>query len=92
MINMTIQELNAMKDEMFDRYFGDMFPEYAKLRKEVKNYKTRCINCGGYIKFSTNVCSKREDIIDFKPVMVLKTTVKCPCCGHYKSVKFEERA
>lgn len=89
---MTMKELEMMKNEMFDKYFGDMFPEYAKLRKEVKNYKTKCVNCGVYIKFTTNVCSKREDIIDFKPVMVLKTTVKCPCCGHYKSVKFEERA
>lgn len=33
---MTMQELEMMKNEMFDKYFGDMFPEYAKLRKEVE--------------------------------------------------------
>ena len=88
---MTMQELEIIKGEMFDKYFGDMFPEYAKVRKEVKNYKTLC-QCGNYIKFTTNVCSKQEHIVDFKPVMVLKTTLKCPYCGHYKSVKFEERA
>ena len=89
---MTMNELEMMKSEMFDKYFGDMFPEYAKLRKEIKNYKTKCNYCGNYIKFTTNVCSKREQLIDFRPTMVLKTTVKCPYCGHYKSVKFEERA
>lgn len=89
---MTMTELNEMRDEVFNKYFGDMFPEYAKLRKEVRNYKTKCANCGGYIKFTTNVCTKIETIIDFEPVIVLETTLKCPYCGHYKSVKFKERA
>lgn len=88
---MTIQELNAMRDEVFNKYFGDMFPEYAKLRKEVRNYKTRC-ECGEYILFTTNVCKKVDNFIDGEPVMTLSTTLKCPYCGHYKSVKFKERA
>lgn len=88
---MTIQELNKIQDEVFERYFGDMFPEYNKMRKEVRNYKTKC-GCGNYILFTTNVCKKVELFIDGEPVMTLTTTLKCPCCGHYKSVKFKERA
>lgn len=88
---MTIKDLEKIQDEVFERYFGDMFPEYNKMRKEVRQYKTRC-KCGEYILFTTNVCKKVDNVIDGEPVMTLSTTLKCPYCGHYKSVKFKERA
>ena len=89
---MTMKELNEMKEETLDRLFKDMFPEYEKMRKEVRKYKTRCSSCEKYIMFNSNVCKRTETFINIEPVLIVTATVKCPNCGHYKSVKFEERA
>ena len=76
-----MKELETLRTETFDKYFGDVFQEYAKLRKENKHYKTRC-ECGEYILFTTNVCKKVDNFIDGEPVMKLSTTLKCPQYGH----------
>ena len=89
---MTMKELNEMKEEALGRVFKDMFPEYEKMRKEVRKYKTKCSQCGTYILFDSNICNRTEMFINIEPVLIVEATVKCSHCGHYKSVKFEERA